>query len=476
MTIPNMDQAKAATDRFRGPGQHSGPDLRVLFITFCFPPDAEVGGKRVARLCRYLPEFGISPVVLTVDERFYQTLDRSYPIPGGVELVRTSVMRTPLDWYGDWARRRLEKRRQTVLSADATPPVASSTQMTPDRTKGLRAHLRALLEMPNENWAWYWHAMKAGEKILRHGDIAAVVSSAPPWTCHLIARSLKRKFGVPWIADFRDAWTFEPWRPVVPAWRDRVDSRMESSIVCEADRVTSVVEGVRDEFRAKYSNVNPEKFLTIPNGFEGEISASPPSKHSPRLILHLGSLYGGRRIDTFCEAVLRLIDRGSLTPDSLRIEFVGGIDPSIRAAAERSAATLLRRGILHFRARVPFEEGQKMLRNADLLLVFQGSHRFSVTAKVYEYFVTGTPILAVAKTGAISRLLSDTGVGVCADPDDVQAIETALLRTLEMSACSPHDLEQITRQFHFRNLAGRFADEIAHLARERKRKYSDSPG
>jgi glycosyltransferase involved in cell wall biosynthesis len=437
---------------------------RVLFITSSFPPDAEVGGKRVARLCRYLPEFSIHPIVLTVAERFYRAVDRSYPVPQDIELIRTPVIRTPLTWYGDWARRRAERRTTSKSSTHVRQTIGKGAEKPPNPDNALRVHVRALLAMPNEIWEWYWHAMRAGEKLLRRGGISTIVSSAPPWTCHVIARDLKRKFGLPWIADFRDAWTFEPWRPRVPKWRDRMDSCLESSIVHEADRVISVVEGVRDEFTAKYSDINPERFLTIPNGFEGEVQIAQREKYSPRLILHLGSLYGGRRIDTFCQAISNVIERGSISHDALRIEFVGGMDPAIRASADHHGARLLERGILHFRERVPFEEGQSLLGNADLLLVFQGNHRFSVTAKVYEYMATGTPILAVAKTGAISALLSENTAGFCADPDDIKAVEAAFMRAWEMPRLSSDHIGRIADRYHFRNLASRFAKTISQIS------------
>lgn len=105
-----------------------------------------------------------------------------------------------------------------------------------------------------------------------------------------------------------------------------------------------------------------------------------------------------------------------------------------------------------------------MLREADLLLVFQGSHRFSVTAKMYEYMVTGTPILAVAKTGAISALLSETSSGFCADPGNVTAIETAFMDTWEMPRLSTSDIGRIADRYHFRNLANRFAKTILEIS------------
>jgi hypothetical protein len=78
--------------------------------------------------------------------------------------------------------------------------------------------------------------------------------------------------------------------------------------------------------------------------------------------------------------------------------------------------------------------------------------------------VTGTPILAIAKTGAISGLLSETAAGFCADPDDVTAIETAFMRTWEMPRLSTSDIGRIANLYHFRNLAGRFAKTTLEIS------------
>ncbi len=437
---------------------------RVLFVTYCFPPDAAVGGKRPARFCRYLPEFGFAPIVLTIEERFYEAIDRSYPIPAGTEVVRTSVLRTPIDLYRAWASRR---ERKASASEPASTPLdagAAAPQAPAVPARGFRAQLNAL-DMPNENWGWYWSAVRAGSKILRAGGISAIVSSAPPWTCHLVARALKRRFHVPWIADFRDPWTFEPWRPQVPAWRDRLDNALEAAIVRDADRVVAVVDGVRDEFRHKYADEPPEKFLTISNGYEGEEDGShAATPHHPRVLLHLGSLYGDRRIDGFCVALSNLIERGKVNAGDVHVLCVGPVSADIRSRAEAVAPQLIQKGVLEFRASVPFEEGQRLLRTADVLLLFQGGHKYSVTAKLYEYFAAGKWVFAVTSTGAISSLLAETGLGFCADPQDVGAIESALLRCLEMPAQLPPDRQEAHRRFHFRNLSKRLAEVIREIA------------
>jgi hypothetical protein len=58
--------------------------LNVLFITHCFPPSAEVGAKRLASFCRYLPEHDIKPIVLTVQSECYPLKDDTFPFPPSV--------------------------------------------------------------------------------------------------------------------------------------------------------------------------------------------------------------------------------------------------------------------------------------------------------------------------------------------------------------------------------------------------------
>ena len=52
-----------------------------------------------------------------------------------------------------------------------------------------------------------------------------------------------------------------------------------------------------------------------------------------------------------------------------------------------------------------------------------------MTTKIFEYLAAGRPILAaVPGDGAAAELLRETGAGVVAPPDDVDAIATALDR------------------------------------------------
>src|SRR6266699_3556182 len=83
-------------------GNQPDSELQVLFIAHDFPPCADVGARRAIGFCRYLPEYRVQPVVLTVQGHLYERRDEDLAIPSGIRIYRTTVITNPLDWYGRW--------------------------------------------------------------------------------------------------------------------------------------------------------------------------------------------------------------------------------------------------------------------------------------------------------------------------------------------------------------------------------------
>src|ERR1700758_5389325 len=81
-------------------GAPSNGTFRVLVVSYSFPPFGEVGSIRIAQLCRYLPDCGVEPIVLSVEEDFYPRCDQTIGVPAHVRVLRTAMIPNPLDWYG----------------------------------------------------------------------------------------------------------------------------------------------------------------------------------------------------------------------------------------------------------------------------------------------------------------------------------------------------------------------------------------
>ena len=437
------------------------PPAQVLFIAHAFPPSAEVGGQRVARLCKYLPEHGFHPIVLTTAEEFMAERDDTFPNDSnGCTVIRTPVSATPLTLYRKWKSKLASNRSQP----DGRPH--AGTELPAERT-GLHKHLLVALQTPDAEHGWYRPALRAGARLLAQQEIAVIFSSGPPWTCHLVAKELKKKFGVPWIADFRDPWA---GNPQMPAWRSFIDGRLEKACVRNADHVLCNTDSLRALLLKRYPALDPAKFSTLTNGFDDPVIAIDPNpgNSSTKLLLHAGAIYGLRRIDTFCQALQALVDKGKINPQTLKVLFLGDMDYDLAQAARQQAPRLFE-STVQIQPRVNWIEARRAMAAADLLLLFQGGHVKQIPAKFYDYLEIGRPILALTKPGALTEVMDRIGAGIWADSDSPNDIAAKLAQALELPRAVPLQLRQKWEQeFHFRILTAKLAQHIRQLLLTRK--------
>ena len=73
---------------------------RVLIITYYWPPSGGSGVQRWLKFSKYLPEFGIKPIVYTVDNGEYPAEDLSLQkdIHQEVEVIRQPIIE-PYTFY-----------------------------------------------------------------------------------------------------------------------------------------------------------------------------------------------------------------------------------------------------------------------------------------------------------------------------------------------------------------------------------------
>lgn len=423
-------------------------------VSYAFPPFGEVGSVRIAHLCRYLPKYGIEPIVLTVREDCYEVRDDTMAVPANVRVLRTSMLPNPLDWYG-----RLKRRSHSSTSSTAP---RQTNEIQRSTAGAFRRHILAALQFPDRRSGWYLPALRAAERFANEEGVDAIFSSGPPWTSQVIALSLKKKLGVPWLADFRD-----PWVSLVPAsgpsWAHKLAGRLEFGCMHLSDLVLCNTDRLREAFQQHYSELHPAKFRTLTNGYEDLDPPAMNTAQSKRLLLHLGSIYGLRRIDTFLVALSDLVHAKLLFPESFRIILQGDMSPSVVAEAARTVPELLKNGFVEFRPRVSWGDAHKLLWQADLLLIFQGAHRLQVPAKFYEYLQTGIPMFAIAEEGALTDILQATQSGVWASSSDSQEIAKVLMQALQLPRrTSAYVRNRFSAQYHYSGLA----EQLSRLVRE----------
>jgi glycosyltransferase involved in cell wall biosynthesis len=323
----------------------------------------------------------------------------------------------------------------------------------------------ASLQIPDRYWGWYLPAIRAAEQFLNDSSVDAILSSGPPWTAHLVARHLKRKYGMPWLVDFRDPWASFTPASILPNWWHYLAQRMEESCIRLSDSVICNTNRLCHAYQRRYSHLSPQKFRILTNGF-GDLPVSENKKvGSKRVLLHLGSLYGRRRIDGFLTALANLVRTRELPPESCQGIFQGETDAFYLTQAEEIVPDLLRNTSVEFRGRINWAQASELLWQADLLLLFQGDQELQVPAKFYEYLQTGIPILAITEEGALTDILQATDSGLWVRPGDPQVIADKMLQALKLRRWSQKDVsDRLSNQYHYCSLAKQLSKWIYQLS------------
>src|SRR5262245_28568154 len=225
-------------------------------VAFLYPPGGGSSGVlRPLKFSRFLPEHGWTPHVLTVREQMHRLHDPSLVREVPPEAV---VHRT---WALDNARHLAVRRR----------------------------HL-SVLSVPDPYVSWIPFGVARGVRVVRRSAIRAVYSTSPPATVHLIAGSVSRLTGVPWIADFRDPWIEEGIHPRPGSLRLRIESALERWTISRASIVAVTTPYLRDDLCRRYPTIDRSKFRVIYNGYDEDdfqgLDTVPPGPHFE--IIHAG--------------------------------------------------------------------------------------------------------------------------------------------------------------------------------------------
>ena len=392
------------------------PVRRVLVVTYYFPPAGGPGVQRTLKTVRYLRDAGYEPVVLTVEAGAYPSLDAGLEgdVPAGVEVIRTPAP----DPFALYARFTGRSRQQavTVGSVEAEGWAAQ-----------LALWVRANLFLPDARVGWVPFARRAAKKCL--GDaarlmepFAAVVTSGPPHSVHLVGLGLRRT-GVPWIADFRDPWTginFYHDLPMTGAAMT-VDRRLERRVLGTADAVTTVspmwARLLESEGGLPVGSVH-----VVHNGVdEADLVDGVPVRDDAFVLAHVGSLYATRNPTALWAALGRLHAEGAIP--KLVVRLVGRVDAAALADAQ---ATGVRVEAVPY---VPHEAAVREMASAGLLVLSIepfAAERGMITGKLYEYLASGRPVLGLGPPDGDAEALLTAGGGHMYARDDVDSVASAV--------------------------------------------------
>ena len=427
-----LEQLKQAEEKGEEPAAET--KKRVLMAAYYFPPLSGSGVFRSIKFAKYLPLYGWQPTVISTDRppNGWNFADESQvaEIPKDMEVIRIP------DGISTGRVTSLENSRvQAVLGF-----LRDILRLSPEADAIFAEYLQSaqgvkdLLTFPCGALCWAYDVVRYIEKNLDLSKFDAIYTTSGPSSAHLIGFYLKRKYGIAWVADYRDPWTDNPYggyNPAIP-WCKML-FELERLLLQQADCNLTVEESLVKTYMDHFG-LPQEKIQCITNGYDEEdfVSLVLPEKRSDKFtVTYSGLIYTKQQIvgfRAFLEAVQQLCKTKKMDRSDFCFYLAG--------EADRSVLDLIHRfGLGDSVRKDSFQAHSNVLQcnlNSDLLLLLVGDEAKQkpvYTGKFFEYLRSGRPILALApKGGAVARVLRETGHGEAFLSTQVGQIKAMILR------------------------------------------------
>lgn len=427
--------------------------LKIVIVTYNWPPRNAIGTHRPYAWAKRWSELGASVTVLTAQKHPYDApLDLDLPPLPGVGIEEVAYGSTVAKLGGGMLR-------------DGPTRQFAKTLVGWFRSRfGVNADIR-------EKWqaAARQRALQLSEK----SDI--VVSTYGPAASHLIAFEMKQHNpALFWVADYRDLWSQRHTVELTERHRARERQLEVSSVGEGADLLTAVSHDMVEQL----DKLTGKPVLLVRNGFDIEedmlrkrLKMKASRFSAPLRLVHTGTLYEGLRDpEPLLAALAALLNEGKIAEGEISVDFYGArIDPARRLAKNPQYAPFIR-----LMGHVPRAEALKAQQQADLLLLLESPDpraRGVLTGKVFEYIASGTPVLSLGSLAdyEIPKLLSETGTGISFSYDNTVALKQFLVQCLDGVSQATAYRPDLSKIMHYSR--HRQADELYTELRQRLRQH-----
>lgn len=371
----------------------SNVNVKVLVVVDRFPA---TGGSRIDKFVKLLPDYGVEPVVLSAEEtdstHAQEIKRRNYP----------STLKTYQAKSVGWS---YFTERFLMRGRGARHYRLLSLLSFPERC----------VLVPDYMVRWIPLGLRLASNIVRGEGTRVVLTSSPSESVHLIGLRLKRKFGIRWVADFRDLWTEKEllYRPATPL-HDWWVRRLERKVFQLADHIIANTPENAERYIRRFG-LSPDRVTVIPNGFDWDdlTDRCVADASAPRTfrIGYSGSLdkhdFPWR---IALEALKNLAQ--DVGRDRVRLVHCGYLSKAVKSYLRRERMEDL------VEAHGTLAHADAMALTADtevrLVLLYENAYSASIVPmKLYNYLIMKGPILAIApEEGRTASIIAETRMGV----------------------------------------------------------------
>ncbi|MGB0917397.1 MAG: hypothetical protein ACPGU4_07385 [Flavobacteriales bacterium] len=393
---------------------------RAVILAYDFEPHNSIGAQRPLGWFKYFKQLDIHPVIIT---RHWDKIENPN------DLVKASSA-TNVE--------RDERELGTIIRVPYKPNLRDKILLNYGSNKWII--VRKLLSLVYSVGQYFFFGLdnrvgiyRAAQDYITKEGADAIIATGEPFILFRYASKLSKRFGLPWIADYRDGWSQNYGALHNAGTLQRfinlnVFSNIEKRLVKSSAAVTVTVESHKKEVQSLVPNARTE---IVMNGFFEEAFqnlASTESSNKPFTIAYSGTIYPYQDLEVFLDGLEKAIDLNGFTPNDIQVVFYGLAYQPEQLSRVVNYSQNLSNYIKHT-AKMPYTDAIEKLNEANVLLLLATPEKQQIYAKVFDYVALQKTILMVRNDeGPLKQILNDTPTPlVCNTAEEVcQAVTSAV--------------------------------------------------
>ena len=256
-----------------------------------------------------------------------------------------------------------------------------------------------------EYFCWGKNAITEALKLAENEQFDIIHSISLPCSAHRVAFELKKKLNIPWIAQFYDPWSGNPYRVMRSSRMRNKDLSFEKNVAMNADYIIHPCDAMVDHWKTLYGENIVEKVGVLP--FVAEIPNFEVRKrvNDKLVISHIGNFSKNRRADVFIKAISMLNES---IKNKIQVNFVGTVESDDIKLIQQYGLE----NIFKLVGTISEAECYDYYEKSDLFLIIDTdcSPNLFYPSKILKYFRYKKPILGITtEQSVIKDELSKTG-------------------------------------------------------------------
>ena len=399
---------------------------RVLIITYYWPPAGGGGVMRWLKMSNYLyRDTDWVPIIYTPENAGYLVVDESLEkeVEKGIEVLKYPILE-PNNFLSALG---LKKFKSNVASGGVGKNKGGNSKL-----EKFLIWFRSNFFIPDARMLWIKPSVKYLTKVLGEKKIDAIITTGPPHSMHLIGMKLKQKTGIPWVADFRDPWTFIDFFDDLDLSVKSLQKHyeLEQKVLEKADKLVTV----SPAWARVYKKKNNADFAVINNGYDPKdfLKVQPPIDKKYTLS-YIGSLNKDRNPEILWTALKEISEEVPGFKNDFCFQLIGTIHPEVQ---EIIASIGLENNISveKFKAH---HEVIDLIRSSQLLLLLINDSvseyvQGHIPGKLYEYLAANRPILCIGNPESDSaQIIKGAEAGTLVHFNDISGLKKVILENYQ---------------------------------------------